>query len=107
MIESPPHAATTIAGLLDTGMKAISTTISNAFPNMPAHAVALLKTLPLSMTVEMSKHANSIRRTPERLCPSASSACPAAVNRDLCTAVVAAAYCRLRESMGKARLLAM
>ena len=46
MIESPPHAATTIPGLLDTGMKAISTTISNAFPNIPAHAVALLKTLP-------------------------------------------------------------
>ena len=54
MIESPPPAAMTIPtpGSLRSMAKIISTTISSTFPRIPAQTVALLKTLPLSMTAK-------------------------------------------------------
>src|SRR5208337_1319859 len=106
--ESPPQMAITNPALGNPLVKVvmISTTISSAFPRIPAQAVALLKALPLSMIAEINRHANSMRGTPARLCPSASIACPAAANRALCASVVATAYWPLRESIGKALLLA-
>ncbi len=39
------------------------------------------------MTAEITREANSRRRIPARLCPSASITWPAAINRDLCASV--------------------